>query len=241
MISSVTSTGATSSPEAELTRAWPPSASPRRSASSGWTCTRAAVLALDQRGQVVHPGVVRAQLAAADQHHVAVDVAVGAPSAQLGLEPRHVGEDLRRRQLDLARRRSQHLGQPRAHRAQVDPVRAGLQLRQRQAVGVGAEALAERPHPDHEVDDPLGAAAVGERRERSRRRSRPSIGEPGSATSRPISVWITSSSQASMSASGPWPAAIAARRRMHLPLVRLAVGRLDHRRRPVGDAADASW
>ncbi len=44
--------------------------------------------------------------------------------------------------------------------------------------------------------------------------ARPSIGDPGSATSRPIMVRMTSSSHASMSASGPWPAAIAASRSM---------------------------
>jgi hypothetical protein len=66
---------------------------------------RAAVLALHQRGQVVHPRVVRAQLAAADQHHVAVAVL-----GKRGLEPRDVRDDRIRRKLDLARGRAQDIG-----------------------------------------------------------------------------------------------------------------------------------
>ena len=68
----------------------------------------AAVLALHERPQVVHPGVVRAQLAAADQHEVAV-----AASLERRAQPLDVGDDRLGRELDLARRRAQHLGDAR--------------------------------------------------------------------------------------------------------------------------------
>ena len=91
MISSVISTG-----DDELARG---RADPRVAALGeaealgvvGVDLDRAAVLALDQRRQVVHPRVVRAQLAAADQDHLAVD-----RGAELGLQAGDVGDDRRR-------------------------------------------------------------------------------------------------------------------------------------------------
>ena len=68
--------------------------------------------------------------------------------------------------------------------------------------------------------------------------SRPSIGDPASPTSRPISVRITRSSHASMSASAPWPAAIAASRRMISHSCGRPSAQRQDRRRPVRDAAD---
>ena len=120
---------------ASVTRGRAPSSSPSRSASSGCTCSGAALLAPHQRLEVVHPGVVRAQLAAADQHH-----ARPFGAAERRAQPRHVGHDRLGRQLDPARRRAQHLGQARLQRAEVDAVRARLEARERQPVGVVAEA-----------------------------------------------------------------------------------------------------
>ena len=133
---------------------------------------RAAVLALHQGRQVVHPRVVRAQLAAADQHHAAVAM-LGERRLQTGTSAT-IGSGASSILPDGG---AQHLGQPLAHRAHVDPVRIGLELRERQAVGIGAESLAEGADAQEEVDDPLRAAPIAERG-RDLLGSRPSIGEP---------------------------------------------------------------
>ena len=56
----------------DVSRARSPSIRPRRSASSGLTCIVQRSLPFTSAAQVVHPGVVRAQLPAADQDEVPV-------------------------------------------------------------------------------------------------------------------------------------------------------------------------
>ena len=72
MIASVTSTGDVdrADPRRHLRPA--PSARPSAAASSGWTCSVQRGLALHEHVDVVHPRVVRAQVAAADQHEAVV-------------------------------------------------------------------------------------------------------------------------------------------------------------------------
>ena len=73
MIASVTSTGTSIAPARELTRARPPSLEPEpRRRRRGATCSVQRGLPLHQVREVVHPGVVGAQVAAADQHQLAV-------------------------------------------------------------------------------------------------------------------------------------------------------------------------
>ena len=115
----------------DLDRAPPvrrPAPSPRRCPSEpevgrvvGMDLQRAPVGAAGERGQVVHPAVVGAQVSAADQHEPV------AAMPQRGAQPGGVGDQLRRRQLDPARRGAQQLGQPRLQRAEVDAVRCGLE------------------------------------------------------------------------------------------------------------------
>ena len=61
---------------------------------------RAAILALDEGVQVVHPRVVRAELAAADQDHLRARAVPGSLVEALA-KPRHVSHDRLGRQLDL--------------------------------------------------------------------------------------------------------------------------------------------
>ena len=109
------STGATTSPPAPLTDGDVVDA--ESGGVVGVDLQGAAVGAAGQRGHVVHPAVVGAQVAPADEHE-----AVVRPRSR----ERAAGPHRRRRppaQLDLARRCPQHLGQPRLQRAEVDAVR----------------------------------------------------------------------------------------------------------------------
>jgi len=83
---------------------------------------RAPVLAADEMGDVVHPGVVRAQVAPADQHEFV------AGAIDRCREPLEVGDDRRRAELDLAARGPQHVREPRLQRPEVDSVRMMLEL-----------------------------------------------------------------------------------------------------------------
>src|SRR3954451_20906608 len=78
---------------------------------------RAALLALHERWQVVHPRVVRTQLAAADQQHLAVGRTLNLESS---LKPSEIGLDRLGRQLDRAGGGAQHLGDARSMRPEVD-------------------------------------------------------------------------------------------------------------------------
>ena len=177
MIASVTSTGTSTAPARELTRARPPSARPSRAASSGWTCSVQRSLPFTSSGEVVHPRVVRAQLAAADQHQAAV--ARGASSA--AAQPRR----RRRRSARgassiLPARRAQHLGEARLERPEVDAVRvassvasvrpSGRRRSRRRRARCAASGRAARSGPRR------GSSAAS-----SSSASRPSSGERGVA------------------------------------------------------------
>ena len=99
MMSSVVSTGASSEPAAELIQRGLAVGETEPLGVVGMDVERAALLALHERRQVVHPRVVRAQLAAADQHHPAVALARHRRAQAV-----EVGDDRLGRQLDLARR-----------------------------------------------------------------------------------------------------------------------------------------
>ena len=122
---------------------------------------RAARLALHEHRQVVHPRVVRAQIAPADEHERAALVR-GRP-VERGLQASDVGHADLGRELDHPGRRAQHLGDARLQRTEVDAVRIRLELRERQTVGIGAEAVAVRTGAQHEVEDALRTAARRER------------------------------------------------------------------------------
>src|SRR5262249_57547968 len=84
--------------------------------------------AADEVVDIVHPGVVRAQVAPADQ-----DQAVRLPF-QRSAQTRDVGDDRFGRQLDGARLRAQYLRDARLQRAEIDPVRVRLEHVEREAV-----------------------------------------------------------------------------------------------------------
>ena len=86
VISSVTLTPTTSAPDLDSSLASPPSSIPCSSASSGWIRSEWVAAAAHQQRGVVHPGVVRAQLAHPDQpERVARIVAVhGRQALDLG-------------------------------------------------------------------------------------------------------------------------------------------------------------
>ena len=91
---------------------------------------------------VVHPRVVRPQLPAADQLEVAV--ARLRHAVERTFEPRDVGDECRRRQLDAFVFRAQPLRQARGKRAEIDAVWRLIERRHRQSVGVGSSLDAAR-------------------------------------------------------------------------------------------------
>ena len=171
MISSVTSTGTSIAPDADVDRRVLAVGQPEPLRVVGVHVQRAALLALHERRQVVHPRVVRAQLAPADQDEAAVPLTL-----HDGPQAFDVADDRLGSQLDLPRRRAQHVGQPRRQRAQVDPVRGVLEQVERQASGVGAEAVAVGARAQQEVEHPLGAAARLQLAEQLRRFASPHRG-----------------------------------------------------------------
>ena len=92
-----------------------------------------------------------------------------------------------------------------SQRAEVDAVRRGLEPRERQPVGVGAEAVAVGAGAQHAVEHPLGPGARLERGEQLVRVAARRPAMPACATARCTSSPATKSSSASMSASAPWP------------------------------------
>src|SRR4051794_1878401 len=116
------------------------------------------MLALGQGGDVVEPGVVRAQVAAAGEHQPP-----GPAIAQLveaGEQPRHVARELRVGQLHQTGGRRDRFGQPAAiERSEVETVRVSSYLLQRESLP-RAEQVTPRTEPDTEVDQPLRAAAT---------------------------------------------------------------------------------
>ena len=207
-------------PARERTRAGSPSARPRRAASSGCTCTRAALLALHEHGEVVHPRVVRAQVRGGRS---STSVAVG----RLG-RARRAGARRRRRSA-RAPARSCPLGvrSTSGRRGSSGPrsMPCGFasSVVERQAVGVGAEAVAVRAGAQHAGRAAARGRARGAERGRAARRRRgPASGEPAR---RDLALdqrrATTKSSSASMSASGPWPAAIAGEPQQRSPTRRL--------------------
>ena len=188
-----------------------PSARPRRAASSGCTWSGAAVLALHQHLDVVHPRVVGAQVAAADQHQ-RPPVARGRSSA--ARRRAQIVDDEPRGQLDLARRRCA------ARRAAAAPAAprsmpCGWSARRVEATGRRDRRRSRRR---------TGPVRSMRSSTRSRRRGAassaaqlvgvaPAIGEPASRRRAPGSTpSIIRSSTTAGSASAPWPAAIRARR-----------------------------
>ena len=116
----------------------------------------AAGLALHQHLDVVHPRVVRAQVAAADERHPRGRGVERLP------QPGHVLDDRLGRQLDHARRRAQHVGQPGLERPHVDAVGVRQQHVEREPAGVGAEPVAVGPGAQHQVDEALGPGALAQ-------------------------------------------------------------------------------
>ena len=130
-----------------------PSARPSAAASSGWRWSGAAGLALHEHRHVVHPRVVRAQVATADEHERVVATAV-----EPVVHPSDVGHQDLRCQRDHPVGGAEHVGEPSLQGTVVDAVRVGQELLEGEPVGVGAEALAVRARAEEEVEDPLGAA-----------------------------------------------------------------------------------
>ena len=140
--------------------------SPRRAASSGCTWSVQRGLALHEDVEVVHPRVVRAKVAAPDQHD-AVTVRVVERGAQTRRRRPMIGSGA---SSTLPARRAQHARQARLQRAEIDAVRLRLEPSEREAVGIGAEAVAVGTGAQHEVEEALGALAL--RRAPSRAGSR---------------------------------------------------------------------
>ncbi|CAM5657113.1 hypothetical protein SGLAM104S_03885 [Streptomyces glaucescens] len=118
----------------------------------------AAVGAAREGRDVVHPGVVGAQVAAADQEQS------GGALGHGPLQPGQVAGDRAGQQLHLAGAGPQRLRQARTQRPEVDAVRVGEQFLQRQPVLAGAEAVAVGAEAQHQVEPSLGAALAGELR-----------------------------------------------------------------------------
>jgi hypothetical protein len=104
------------------------------------------------------PRVVAAQVPAPDQHQVALRQLVDARR-----EAVEVGDEHRCGQLDAARRGAQDLGQARFEGPVVDAVRLVEQQVERRPARVRAEAVAERPGAQHQVEHPLGPAPAAGR------------------------------------------------------------------------------
>jgi hypothetical protein len=148
-------------------RARAPSRSPSRLASLELTQRGAPELALRQHRQVVHPAVVRPQLAAPHDHQIRDH------AGEVGARPPEIVDEQRQRELDLARRRAQQLRNPDGERDEIDPGRRRLELGERKPSRREPELVAVRPSVQRELQQPLGPGQPGERAEhRIRRRSR---------------------------------------------------------------------
>ena len=96
-------------------------------------------------------------MAPADQHE---RVAAVISRADGVAQPSHVGDQRLGREFDSPRWGSEHLGQSRLQRPQVDAVWRGLEPLQGEPVGVGAERVAVRSEPKHHVEASFVAGAV---------------------------------------------------------------------------------
>ncbi len=201
---SVTSAGSTISPDGERTRTSAPSPTPSRAASSGWTCSVQRGLPFTSTWRLcIHELFERRSRRPTSTS--------GPPSRAAAGRARPAGARRRRRHASgassiLPRRRAQHLGEARLQRAEVDAVRVRLELRERQTVGIGAEAVAVRTGAQHEVEDALGTAP---RRERLHQLVGVAAFDVRARARRPPSARArrrTKSSSASTSACAPWPA-----------------------------------
>ena len=200
----------TSSPPGPLIRA--ASVRPRSAASSRMDLQRAAVRAACQRGQVVHPAVVRPQVPSADQHEV-----VARSRRQRRAQPLGVGDQQGGRQLDLARRRAQHLGRAAAAAAPKSmPCGASLSRCRVRPSGLAPKRVAVRAEPQHHVEPALVAAVPAAASPSARR---PRVRPPASRGRR-----------------SPWPASPRSPARRPAPGRRRARGRTSDQR----DAATGS-
>ena len=105
----------------------------------------------------MHPRVVRPEIPSPDEDHLAV----GATLERRDEALLDVGDDRLRRELDRARRRSQHLGQARLQRTEVHAVRVGLEHREREPalVSGSTELVAVRTGAQHQIQHPLRSSA----------------------------------------------------------------------------------
>ena len=115
----------------------------------------AARVALHEHAKVVHPGVVRPEIATADENHLAV-------GARGTLERRtqafDVGGDGLGGKLDPARRGAEHLGDARLERTQVDAVGTRLEDGKAESARIRPEGVAVRSRAQQEVEEALGTA-----------------------------------------------------------------------------------
>ena len=115
--------------------------------------------------QVVHPAVVGTRIAAADHHHRVGLLVLRQRSAQ----PVHVGDDIGRRNIDLAVRRLQRFIQPRHHRSEVEPVWILLDFFQVESIGVEAEGIAIASSANQQIVDTVGSRLFAQCRTRDKR------------------------------------------------------------------------
>ena len=145
-----------------------------------------------------------------------------------GVQARDVGDQRRRRQLDLPGRRAQHLGHARLQRAEVDAVRL-------RPPGRRASARTGRCGASGRSGARCRRAAPARRTHSST--SRPCQGECASPTSRPIAARTTKSSIARDVGVRALAGGDADQPQDRLPLVGQPVRALQHRRRVVGVVA----
>jgi hypothetical protein len=147
--------GASIAPVRDETRAASPSVRPRRAASSGWTCRRAAGGPRHEARQVVHPRVVGPQVPPADQDER------GHRGVERGMQALDVGRERRRRELDPARTRCAggRAGGGRSGPRSM-PCGAASSAASDSVPGPGAPSagkpLAVRPGAQEQVDHPRG-------------------------------------------------------------------------------------
>ena len=101
---------------------------------------------LGQDRRIVHPTVVRAQIAASDHHQV------GSGRREIRLGMLQILEKQGGRELDLSRGGSQNFGHAGLQRAEVDAVSRSLDLLQRQAVRAPSELVAVRTAAQREIE-----------------------------------------------------------------------------------------
>ena len=231
MIASVTSTGTSTSPTRERTRARAPSARPSRAASSGWTCIVQRSLPLTSTFRLC----IQELFERSSRRPIrTIEPLRGTSRSRSRVD---VGDDLGRRELDPARRRPQDLGDARLERPEIDPVRALLELARATAPPFSLRSPRRRGRSAAAGR----AGARGRRAARARpapprdrvRRARRHPWPPRRPPRRPRSA-----SSASRSASAPWPPKIPASRSMICQSRGRVGGRLEERRREVGDVPD---